>query len=50
MVFNVTYIVCKGPKLDAYKSPIVTPMNCQYDTIRQHKLLFQEMIYLRYDI
>ena len=37
MVFNVTYIVSEGPKLDASRSQNVKPTNCQYDSIRQHK-------------
>ena len=37
MVFNVTYIVCKGPKLDANRSQSVTYANCKYHTIHQNK-------------
>ena len=37
MVFSVTYTICKGPKLDAQRSPTVTPANCQADSIHQHK-------------
>jgi hypothetical protein len=37
MVLSVMCTLCKGPKLDAYRSQSVMPANCQYDSIRQHK-------------
>jgi hypothetical protein len=39
MEFSVMYIICGVPKLDAWRSQIVTPASCQYDSIRQHKHL-----------
>ena len=37
MVFNVTYTICEGHKLDAWRSQSVTPTNSQHDSLRQHK-------------
>ena len=37
MVFSVAYTLYEGPKLDASRSQSVTPTNCQYDPIHQHK-------------
>ena len=44
MVFNVTYTICEGPKIIAYKFQSVTSFkdidkyaNCQYDIVRQFK-------------
>ena len=37
MVFSLTYTICEGPRLDVCRSRSVTPINCQYDSIRQHK-------------
>jgi hypothetical protein len=31
------YGICEGPKLDALRSQSVTPTNCQYNIIHQHK-------------
>ena len=37
----LVYIICKGPKLDAYRFQSVMPANCRYDSIRQHEWFFQ---------
>ena len=50
-LFSVTYTICEGPKLDHWVSESVTPANCQYDFIHQHKqFLFKVTKHLHYDI
>ena len=41
IVFSLTYNICKGPKLDAYNSQSVVPINCQYDIICPQQQLFK---------
>ena len=41
MVFSVLYIICEGPKLDAYRSQSVMSANCQYDIIVNISILFE---------
>ena len=50
MIFRVTYNICKGPKLDAWKSQTVMFTNSKYDTICQHKQLFKDKICLQFVI
>ena len=37
MVFSVTHTICKGPKLDAWRSQRVKLADRQFDSIRQHE-------------
>ena len=46
MVFSVTYTICKGPKLDVYRSSSVTSIDCQHDIICWDWYLFEVQKYL----
>ena len=40
-IHNVTYIICEGSELGAWKSINATSINCQRDIICQHKKLLE---------
>lgn len=50
MVFGFTHDIAKRSKLDVYDLVVSSPLIITMDTIHQHKKLFEEHDYLKYDI
>ena len=50
MIFRGTYTICEGPELDAWRSQSAIYANCRYDTMHQHKKIFEVKQCLHFDI